>query len=71
MFETLKENQVVEGKVQSFAPFGTFVLIGETEGLLHNADANGKKFKAGDKVKVRIAAIDAKRKRISLSCKGF
>jgi ribosomal protein S1 len=70
-FETLKQNQIVEGKVQSFAGFGTFILVGETEGLLHKDDANGKKFSAGEKVYVRISAIDANRKRLSLSCKGL
>jgi len=70
MFETLKVNQVVEGKVQSVAAFGVFVLIGETECLLHNADASGKRFKVGDKVQARIASIDADRKRVNLSCKA-
>lgn len=71
-----KEGDVVDGVVTSLTNFGAFVKIGAVEGLLHNEDASWDRnvrckdlFKAGDSLSVKIAKIDAKEQKISLSLK--
>ncbi len=72
-----KPGDVVEGEVSNTTDFGAFVKIGNVEGLLHNdnVDWDGNKakdvFKAGDKVEVKITAIDRDNEKISLSKKAL
>lgn len=75
----LKPGMVVEGTVTGVRDYGVFVDIGsETEGLVHVSEmAEGYVSKpselvsSGDGVEVRIKKVDRKRRRISLSMKGF
>ncbi|MFQ5593455.1 MAG: S1 RNA-binding domain-containing protein [Anaerolineae bacterium] len=75
----LKPGMVVEGTVTGVRDYGVFVDIGsETEGLVHVSEmAEGYVSKpsemvsSGDDVEVRIKKIDRRRRRISLSMKGF
>jgi small subunit ribosomal protein S1 len=75
--KNFKEGNVVTGTITSLTDFGAFVKIGTVEGLLHNEDAswdNNKAkelFKKGDEVEVKIARIDSRSERISLSRKAL
>ena len=68
----------LEGEVKSITPFGVFVEIEvNIEGLVHISDISWTKriyhpkevFKRGDKVKVRVLAIDTTLHRIALGVK--
>jgi uncharacterized protein len=71
----LKEGMIVEGVVSNVADFGAFVDIGvHQDGLVHISALSDKFIKnprdvvkTGDVVKVKVMAVDAQRKRISLS----
>lgn len=75
----LKPGMVVDGRVTGIRDYGVFVDIGsETEGLVHVSEmAEGYVSKpselvsTGDEVEVRIKKVDRRRRRISLSMKGF
>jgi len=68
---------VVEGEISNTTEFGAFVKLGNVEGLLHNDNVDwiGSKAKdlynAGDKVQVKITAIDRESEKISLSTKAL
>jgi len=71
--ETIKEDEVITGKVSKVVKFGAFVRLNEDfEGLLHiseiQAQAGGdrKKLSAGDEIKVKVLNVDKKNKRIKL-----
>lgn len=71
-----KEGDIVKGVVTTTTNFGAFVRIDCVEGLLHNEDASWDRnekckdiFKVGDEVEVKIAKIDDKEQKISLSLK--
>jgi ribosomal protein S1 len=75
----LKPGMIIDGRVTGIRDYGIFVDIGsETEGLVHVSEmADGYVSKpselvsAGDDVEVRIKKVDRRRRRISLSMKGF
>ncbi|MDL0088277.1 30S ribosomal protein S1 [Campylobacter gastrosuis] len=74
--KSYKEGEVVNGVVTSVTAFGAFIKIGAVEGLLHNEDASWDRsvrckdlFKVGDEISVKIAKIDEKEQKISLSLK--
>jgi uncharacterized protein len=77
--EDLKEGMILEGIVNNVTAFGAFVDIGvHVDGLVHVSSMADKYVKdphefvhTGQKVKVRVTDIDARRSRISLSTKGF
>ncbi|GMA52516.1 30S ribosomal protein S1 [Alicyclobacillus contaminans] len=67
---------VVEGTVQRLTNFGAFVDVGGVDGLVHiselawhHVDDPAEVVQPGDKVKVRILAVDPEAGRISLSIK--
>jgi len=67
---------VVEGVVGSVKPYGAFVDLGSTNGLLHISQISHDRIaavedvlKVGDKVKVMVLSQDKDRGRISLSTK--
>jgi small subunit ribosomal protein S1 len=72
-----KIGDVIDGEISNTTEFGAFVKLGSVEGLLHNdnVDWNGSKakdvYKAGDKVQVKITAIDKDNEKISLSTKAL
>ena len=76
--ESLKEGDVVDGKVTRLAPFGVFVDIGGVEGLVHVSEmAWGRVEKPdglvvpGQEVQVKIKEINWQNGRISLSLRGM
>jgi len=75
-YERVHEGDVLEGEVSSLTDFGVFVNLGEMDGLVHLTEVTWKRsfklrdmFKKGDKVTVKVTAIDKEKDRISLSIK--
>ncbi|MBI4881523.1 MAG: S1 RNA-binding domain-containing protein [Planctomycetes bacterium] len=76
--ERIRAGQVVRGRVARLAEFGAFVeLEGAIEGLLHRSQLAPERVnrvedavKVGDEITVRVQAIDAENRRISLSRLG-
>ena len=76
--EDLKPDMVLNGTVRNVIDFGAFVDIGvHQDGLVHISELSNRFVKhpsevvsVGDQVKVRVLAVDVKKKRISLSMKG-
>ena len=74
----LKEGMSFEGVVTNVTAFGAFVDIGvHQDGLVHISQLSDEfvkdpadVVKAGDKLRVRVLAVDIDRKRISLSAKS-
>ncbi len=74
-----KEGDVVEATVVSLMPFGAFAeIITGVDGLIHNSQLALKPvpnaasvLNVGDKVNVKIIAIDAEQKRVSLSIRAL
>lgn len=76
--ERLPEGAVVEGTVESTAPFGVFInLAPGLTGLLPSSEMGAPRgtnparlYPSGHKIKVLVASIDKRRKRISLAREG-
>jgi small subunit ribosomal protein S1 len=75
-FETLVEGQIVSGLVKTIMPYGAFVDIGGTDGLLHVKDMSFTRVekpedvvKTGQRLEVMILRIDRDAKKISLGLK--
>ena len=76
--EDLKPDMVLNGTVRNVIDFGAFVDIGvHQDGLVHISEISDRFIKhpsealsVNDKVKVRVLAVDIKKKRISLSMKN-
>ena len=76
--EDLKPEMVLTGTVRNVIDFGAFVDIGvHQDGLVHISEISDKYIKhpsealsVGDVVKVRVLAVEVKKKRISLSMKN-
>ena len=76
--EDLKPDMVLNGTVRNVIDFGAFVDIGvHQDGLVHISEISDKFIKhpsealsVNDKVKVRVLAVDIKKKRISLTMKN-
>jgi len=74
----LKEGMVLEGRVANVARFGAFVDLGiHQDGLVHISEMSrsfvrdpSELLRVGQTVKVKVLAVDAERKRISLSMKA-
>ncbi|KAH3669200.1 hypothetical protein WICMUC_005039 [Wickerhamomyces mucosus] len=79
-FEDLKIGDIFEGSVRKVAEFGVFVKLDGTvnvSGLCHHSEISdnvvdnlGALFGEGDRVKVKILAIDSKKKQLSLGLKA-
>ena len=77
--EDLKPDMVLTGEVRNVIDFGAFVDIGvHQDGLVHISEMSDRFVKhpsevlsVGDVVKVRVLAVDVKKKRISLSMKNI
>ncbi len=77
--EDLKPEMVLTGTVRNVIDFGAFVDIGvHQDGLVHISEIADRFIKhpsealsVGDVVKVRVLAVDVKKKRISLSMKNI
>ena len=76
--EDLKPDMVLNGTVRNVIDFGAFVDIGvHQDGLVHISELSDRFVKhpsevvsVNDQVKVRVLAVDVKKKRISLSMKN-
>jgi ribosomal protein S1 len=63
-FEELNVGDVLTGHVSQIVPFGVFVRIADdADGLLHGETGPAE----GSSVTVKILAIDAERRRVSLT----
>ncbi len=77
--EDLKPGMVLGGVVRNVSAFGAFVDVGvHQDGLVHVSELSDTFVRdpfsvvsTGDAVRVRVLAVDAARKRISLSMKGM
>ncbi len=77
--EDLKPDMVLDGVVRNVIDFGAFVDIGvHQDGLVHISQISNSfishpsdVLKVGEKVKVKILAVDLVKKRISLTMKGI
>ena len=77
--EDLKPNMILVGTVRNVVDFGAFVDIGvKQDGLVHISNISDRYVKhptevlsVGDIVNVMILDVDAEKKKISLSMKGF
>ncbi len=77
--EDLKPDMVLSGVVRNVIDFGAFVDIGvHQDGLVHISELSDRFVRhpsevlaVGDRVKVRVLAVDLKKKRISLSMKNM
>ncbi len=74
--ESIKEGDIIEGKVSKILPYGAFIRFGQVDGLLHISEIshhNVKRvsdvLKEGQTVKVKV--IDAKNNKRSLSLKAL
>ena len=76
--EDLKPEMILNGVVRNVIDFGAFVDIGvHQDGLVHVSQISDRFIRhpsealsVGDHVKVRVLAVDLKKKRISLTMKG-
>lgn len=76
LWETIHEGKVVSGRVRSIMPYGAFVDIGGTDGLLHIKDmAYGRVEKpedivqVGQELELHILSFDRESKKIGLGLK--
>ncbi len=73
---TLKEGQLVKGKVKNIADFGAFVDLGGIDGLLHITDMSwgrinhpSEMLKIDQEVEVKVLNIDMEKEKIALGLK--
>lgn len=73
---SLKEGDVVEGKVQRLTSFGAFIDVGGVDGLVHISQLAHHRVEdpsdvvaEGDTVNVKVLSVDVDSERISLSIK--
>ncbi|MBN1942622.1 MAG: S1 RNA-binding domain-containing protein [Phycisphaerae bacterium] len=76
LWETIHEGKIVAGRVRSLMPYGAFVDLGGTDGLLHVKDmAHGRVEKpedivqVGQEIEVRVLSFDRESKKIGLGLK--
>jgi len=75
-FASLVEGDVIRGTVKTIMPYGAFVDIGGTDGLLHVADMSHRRVEnprdivtEGQQLEVKVLKVDHEQKRISLGLK--
>jgi len=70
LWDTIKNGQVLDGKVITVKPFGTLVkLDDETVGLIHTSEMEkvGRKFESGQELKVKVLSLDRSSRKIFLT----
>ena len=70
LWDTIKNGQIIEGSVKDVKQFGTLVnLDDETVGLIHTSEMEklGKKFTAGQDLKVKVLSVDRMSRKIFLT----
>jgi small subunit ribosomal protein S1 len=75
-FHSLKEGDVLKGRVRSVTDFGAFLDLGGVDGLLHVADMSWNRVgkpadvvKIGDEIDVKILKLNANTRKVSLGVK--
>ncbi len=70
LWDNIKNGQIIEGTVKDTKAFGTLVnLDDETVGLIHTSEMEklGKKFTAGQPIKVKVLSVDRMSRKIFLT----
>jgi ribosomal protein S1 len=70
LWDTISNGEVIDGTIKAVKPFGTLVnLDEETVGLIHTSEMDkiNRKFSPGDKVKVKVLAVDRMNRKIFLT----
>lgn len=70
LWDNIKVNQTLTGKVRDIKPFGALVILDEeTNGLIHTSELekSSRKISANETVKVRVIAVDRMNRKIFLS----
>jgi small subunit ribosomal protein S1 len=70
LWDTIKNGQVLNGRVKDTKQFGVLVSLDEeTMGLIHTSEVEkiGKKFESGQEVKVKVLAVDRQNRKIFLT----
>ena len=72
--DSITPGSEIKGVVRHIEPFGVFVNLGLSDGLIHISEISWQKgrrapmpFKVGDTINVRVLEVDPERSRISLS----
>lgn len=76
IWDEIKEDILMQGRVKSITNFGAFVDLGGVDGLLHIADMSWKKIThpseivaVGDEIQVAVLSFDREKSKISLGLK--
>ncbi len=76
IWETVHEDDIIEGKVMRFTDYGAFIDIGGIDGLLHISEISWGKLKhpkevlkIGETVSVKVLSMDIEKGKISLGLK--
>jgi len=70
LWDTIKNGQVLDGKIKDVKQFGVLVSLDEeTMGLIHTSEVEkiGKKFQSGQDVKIKVLAVDRQNRKIFLT----
>jgi small subunit ribosomal protein S1 len=70
LWDTIKNGQLIEGRVKDVKQFGTLVILDdETVGLIHTSEMEklGKKFTAGQDIRVKVLSVDRPSRKIFLT----
>lgn len=70
LWDTIKNGQVLDGRVRDVKQFGVLVSLDEeTMGLIHTSELEklGKRFVAGQELKVKVLAVDRQNRKIFLT----
>jgi ribosomal protein S1 len=70
LWDTIKNGQLIEGRVKDVKQFGTLVILDdETVGLIHTSEMEklGKKFTSGQDIRVKVLSVDRSSRKIFLT----
>lgn len=70
LWDTIKNGQLIEGRVKDVKQFGTLVILDdETVGLIHTSEMEklGKKFASGQDIRVKVLSVDRSSRKIFLT----
>lgn len=70
LWDTIKNGQLIDGRVKDVKQFGTLVILDdETVGLIHTSEMEklGKKFTSGQDIRVKVLSVDRSSRKIFLT----
>lgn len=70
LWDTIKNGQLIEGRVKDVKQFGTLVILDdETVGLIHTSEMEklGKRFTSGQDIRVKVLSVDRSSRKIFLT----